>query len=231
MADREILTIEDITSEMDRLLSEDKVDEVTQFLGENQFSVDLLKPYLHYSDKHYTRNLIYKSELFEMLALCWRVGDVSWIHNHQSEYCWMAVVDGRLAVQNFARLGCDQKQRTVELEETDEVILEPGNGCQVDPGEPIHLVANPERFGEPAVSLHIYSKPFEECVVYDLDQGICRQVSLCYTSEYGQLNPPKKGGCCKIENLPLTECTLCPAEVSGHCGGPMVVENERAFSA
>ena len=38
----------------------------------------------------------------------------------------------------------------------------------MDPEEPIHQVINAASFGGRAVTLHIYSKPFDTCEVYDL---------------------------------------------------------------
>jgi hypothetical protein len=37
----------------------------------------------------YTRNLIYKSDLFEVSAICWDVGQQSLPHDHCGSLCWM----------------------------------------------------------------------------------------------------------------------------------------------
>ena len=33
-----------------------------------------IKDYIHYDDTKYTRHLIYKNELFELLIMCWKPG-------------------------------------------------------------------------------------------------------------------------------------------------------------
>jgi len=62
----------------------------------------------------------------------------------------------------------------------------------VDPGEPVHQVLNLAEFGERAVSLHVYSKPFDSCEIYLREKGTYMDVPLHYTSEYGRLNPEEK---------------------------------------
>ena len=44
----------------------------------------------------------------------------------------------------------------------------------------IHSVENV--YNEPAVSLHIYAKPFSECDIYCLDSGKIKRVELAYDS-------------------------------------------------
>lgn len=56
----------------------------------------------------------------------------------------------------------------------------------VDPGAPIHRVINPKKFNERAVSLHVYSRPFDSCVVYSEENGTCGEIRLSFTSEFGK---------------------------------------------
>ena len=76
-------------------------DNVYKFLAENPVDVDTISPFLFWSEKFYTRNLIYKDERFELMALCWNKGQVSKIHNHADQMCWMTVPVGKLRGQNF----------------------------------------------------------------------------------------------------------------------------------
>src|SRR5258706_133011 len=43
-----------------------------------------------------------------------------------------------------------------------------------------------------AVSIHVYSKPFDTCEIYQREKGTYSDVPLHYTSEYGKLNPAEK---------------------------------------
>ena len=44
---------------------------VRRFLQETPVNSDSLVPYLTWDQQHYTRNLIDKTELYELLSLCW----------------------------------------------------------------------------------------------------------------------------------------------------------------
>jgi hypothetical protein len=37
------------------------------------------------------------------------------------------------------------------------------------------------------VSLHLYSRPFDSCVVYSVEQRSCGEIGLHYNSMYGKL--------------------------------------------
>jgi len=52
---------------------------------------------------------------------------------------------------------------------------------------PVHDVRNPREWNQRAVSLHVYSRPFDSCVVYSVEQGTCGEIGLQYTSMYGKL--------------------------------------------
>jgi cysteine dioxygenase len=144
-----------------------------------------LEPYLIWDRQHYTRNLIDKCPLYELIAICWEVGQGSSIHNHKDQNCWMAVPIGRLLVQNYRVLNQDLDAGTCELTPSDLVEMNVSDPCAVDPNEPVHKVYNPPEFNARAVSLHVYSRPFNSCVVYSPEQHKCGEIELHYTSEYG----------------------------------------------
>ena len=144
-----------------------------------------LEPYLIWDKQHYTRNLIDKCPLYELIAICWEVGQGSSIHNHKDQNCWMAVPIGRLLVQNYRVLNQDLDAGTCELEPSDLVEMNVAEPCAVDPNEPVHKVYNAAEFNVRAVSLHVYSRPFDTCVVYSPEQHKCGEIELHYTSEYG----------------------------------------------
>lgn len=70
--------------------------------------------YCHFSDLHYTRNLVATHDKFELIVriyriylfifamcnnilyqvLCWKAGQASRIHNHAGSNCWMGVLQG-----------------------------------------------------------------------------------------------------------------------------------------
>jgi hypothetical protein len=52
----------------------------------------------------------------------------------------------------------------------------------VDGPADIHAVTNPTSLEEDAVSLHVYCRPYDECDIYDTEQGAVRRVRLVYDS-------------------------------------------------
>ncbi len=164
----------------------DQVDMVRQFLEDTPVSADSLAPYLNWDRQHYTRNLIDRTHLYELMAICWEVGQASSVHNHRDQNCWMAVPIGRLHVENFHLVHQDLQKGRCQLEPSNTVEMNISHPCAVDPADPVHRVVNPRAFNQRAVSLHVYSRPFDTCVVYSPEQGTCGEIKLHFNTEYGK---------------------------------------------
>jgi cysteine dioxygenase len=160
-------------------------ENVYQFLGENPVEVDSISRFFYWSPDFYTRNLIYKDERFEMMAICWESGQISRIHNHSEQKCWMTVPVGKLKGQNFAVTEIDEAAGLCKLRETDAFEMSPDHPAKVELEEPVHQILN--LFDERAVSLHIYSKPYDRCLSYCTDTDTFKEVQLYYTSIDGNL--------------------------------------------
>jgi cysteine dioxygenase len=162
------------------------VEPLRLFLQATPVDADSLAPYLNWDRQHYTRNLIDRTSLYELLAICWEVGQASSVHNHRDQNCWMAVPIGRLLVENYHLVHQDLQAGRSRLEPTNTVEMNVGEPCAVDPADPVHRVVNPREFNQRAVSLHIYSRPFDTCVVYSPEQGTCGEIQLHFNTEYGK---------------------------------------------
>jgi cysteine dioxygenase len=168
------------------------LERVEDFVRTNGIQPETLAPYLFYCHSHYTRNLIFKCDLFEVMAICWEVGQVSRIHNHRDQNCWMATPIGRLRVQNFRVQERDAVRRTCRLVPSDMYDMDAEHPGVVQPQDPVHQVLNLLEFGQRATSIHIYSKPYDSCEIYLLEKGAYADVPLHYSSEYGELSPSEK---------------------------------------
>ncbi len=164
-----------------------KCDNVYKFLAEHPVDVDSIAPYFFWSEKFYTRNLLYKDERFELMVLCWDRGQVSKIHNHNDQMCWMTVPVGKLRGQNFRAVEMDEEKGFCKLSETEMFDLSDCLASKVELEQPIHQILNLPEFNERAVSVHIYSKPFEKCLAYCRDTDTFKEVNLCYASIRGEL--------------------------------------------
>jgi cysteine dioxygenase len=166
--------------------------EIEKYLQQNQVRVDTLQPYLFYAKSHYTRNLVHKCDLFEVIAICWEVGQSSRIHNHRGQNCWMAVPIGKLRVQNFRVDNKDRSHGTCRICPSGSYDMDYDHPGTVQREEPVHQVLNLSEFNQRATSIHVYSHPYSSCEIYSIDKGTYSDAPLHYTSEYGKLSPDEK---------------------------------------
>jgi cysteine dioxygenase len=167
-------------------------ERVDAYLRENPVDAGSLGPFLFFEPTHYTRNLIHKNALFELLSVCWEVGQASRIHNHAGQRCWMATPLGRLVVQNYEILRIDESKGFCELREANHLVMDAGHPSYVDPELPVHAVLNLPEHGQRAASLHVYSRPYDRCLVYDLRNKSYSEVPLFYDTQYGRRVEPAK---------------------------------------
>lgn len=161
-------------------------ERVFEFVRAHPIEPDSLGPYTSYCRDRYTRHLIHKTPRFEVLALCWDRGQVSRVHNHCDQECWMAVPDGKLLVQNYRVIAGSEQDEHCMLEPTDSFWMTPAAPAMVDPDNPIHSVGNPVELDRQTVSVHVYSYPYDRCMVYELGKDRAFEVELTYDSEYGR---------------------------------------------
>lgn len=116
--------------------------------------------HLQFAEDTYTRNLVVRTEDFELLTVGWLGGQATPPHDHSGQRCWMWVVHGELSIQNFratedgkiAPLGSPQGYPA-------------GSRLYIDDSLGWHAIENPTH--KPAVSLHLHSKPFAQCHIYN----------------------------------------------------------------
>ena len=198
----ESIAVDQVVAGLCAIAEEDFAVAVYDYVKSHPVDIRSLEPYLFFSANNYTRNLIFKNELFELLAICWEAGQASPIHNHHGQNCWMAMPLGKLRVQNFRLVEQDDRIGHCELEPTEIYEISKTLPTRVNPDEPIHRVMNVPEFHQRAVSLHIYSKPFDRCLVYSIAEKECKEVRLHYTSEYGKLCEEEKSSAAKFGARP-----------------------------
>src|SRR5437868_13476317 len=65
---------------------------------------ETLQRYLHFATGRYTRNLIYRADLFAPIALCWDPCSAPPTHNHSHQLARLAPHKGALRLQYVATL-------------------------------------------------------------------------------------------------------------------------------
>lgn len=121
-------------------------------------------------DDTYTRTCAYRDDGFEVLLLNWAAGAASAIHDHGDQDCWMLVLSGSLQVDDYVRLDSGAAPGFAHVEARSSWVLGAG-GLDMRAGHfDIHRVSAPDA---PAVSLHVYSAPLREYLIYDELEGRC----------------------------------------------------------
>jgi cysteine dioxygenase len=176
-------------------------DRVRDFMQATQLSAQELKPYVNFRDEYYTRNLVYRDALFEVMVICWKSGQKTPIHTHNGQLGWMTIPQGEVAVHNYKYVACNcpEKQNVVgldclggashiELERlTTEVCSDHSGVSTVDKLQSIHQIENADPSRSGVISLHVYSLPFDSCISFDLEKQHCCRKSLSYFSRYGKV--------------------------------------------
>lgn len=175
------VTIEKFLRELESLAARGLATrEVHEYLLGTLIEPASLETYVSFRPDRYTRNLVYISDLFELLVICWGIGQKAPIHGHEGERCWSRVERGTLCFTNYREVS----EKPLVLEK----LAEPLHGIRghLDGPADIHEVENLASFGEKAVSLHLYSRPYSECEIYDLAQGKKQRLRLAYDTMFGK---------------------------------------------
>ncbi|MDP1660457.1 MAG: cysteine dioxygenase family protein [Phycisphaerales bacterium] len=112
-----------------------------------------------FGTKAYRRNTIANSEHFELLALTWRSGHCTPIHDHAGVSCAFRVVHGTGTEIRFVSTPSGM------ICPVGATPMEPGYICSAEESD-IHQVANMQAPGEDLVTLHIYSPRIKKMKTY-----------------------------------------------------------------
>lgn len=119
------------------------------------------KPYESWNKDHYTRNCIVRTDDYELLLLCWDVGEETPIHCHCGQECWVYAIDGELEEERFEEEGDD----VIQVDHTE---YEKGSLSYMNDEMGYHLLRNVSK-GR-SMSLHLYMNPIDKCTIYDEDK-------------------------------------------------------------
>jgi cysteine dioxygenase len=174
-------------------------ERVTEYCAERRIDDASLARYLLFRPERYTRNLVFQDPLFEVMVICWQPGQRTPVHTHNGQLGWMLVERGGVEVTNYRYVSCNapENQNVVGIDclggatqlQLDELhherVDEGGPVSTVDKIQTIHRITCPPGTGERAVSLHVYSRPFDSCIAFDLERGRCFRRNLFWDSRYG----------------------------------------------
>lgn len=141
-----------------------------------------LEGYIFFSDKGYTRNMIYQCPEFEILSLCWHKGSKTPIHDHPSAKGWIYMVEGELKETIYH--GGFSDNTLDEGAATSTTLGKWEYSCVYDEIG-VHCIENTS--DQQAVSLHVYTPSIKVCNYYDEKAKEKKSYQTINYSEYGKI--------------------------------------------
>jgi len=132
------------------------------------------KKYCFPNDIHYTRNLIFGNEKFELMVLCWRASQETRIHNHSKSRCWMTTLSGEIAESVYTiKSEADPAEPTScpELAFQDKSVHKVGDVTFIEDDIGLHKIGNTSTSID-AITLHLYSPPIRELTLYEPEKNV-----------------------------------------------------------
>ena len=164
----------ELTSELKR---DPKGPRVPALLSRVAREQDPWRRYVDFDPSRYTRNLVVRSDLFELLILCWSPGQRSPIHDHQGQRCWMAVLEGDI---EEALYPMPVPGVPAPMEPFAKKAFSAGEVAYVNDDIGLHHIG--AAGGRPAISLHLYAGPISACRSFDPRTGEFGMRELSYDS-------------------------------------------------
>ncbi len=157
------------------------LDLVSELLANTEISPAHLRPLMNTRKEKYTRSLVHRTDLFDVMVLCWPANKMSPIHDHCDQLGWVRVLKGNLQEIRFDLADPDCKPLeglSCPLIESSRSVQEAGTVVSgVESQRGIHSLGTLE---VDAVSLHVYSKPHDRCRMFDLESGPVRWRDLSF---------------------------------------------------
>ena len=153
-------------------------DRLMDLTGRLQLSADLIESRTCFGRDKYARNLICRTPSFELLALCWKPGHESTIHDHVGSLNAISVHRGALTSRIFVPAeGVPAGSGPVVHDHTDTFLS--GQGWIGVDRDGIHQLANTGE--KDLVTVHVYAPALMTLNVYSPDSSKVELQPLRYT--------------------------------------------------
>ncbi len=143
------------------------------------FDFKSIEKYGSWLPKDYTRNLIHRTNKFELILLCWDGNANTLPHDHNGHFCAMHIIAGKLTERIIPGKGnCRVPGKNHTYNE--------GDFSLIDHSDRIHSICNLSE--ERAVSLHLYMPPIDVCSIYQDNGQKLKTKKLSYTTKRNYKN-------------------------------------------
>lgn len=142
-------------------LSEGERTKYKDILYSMNLSLEAFEPYCSWSEESYMRNCIFENKDFELILLCWEKNQITPIHNHGGEECWVKVLEGEFRECIY------QEDQDGKLQKIKSVISKAEDISYMIDFMGFHSLENLS--AKRSMSLHLYAKPIRNCMIFDED--------------------------------------------------------------
>ena len=149
--------IRKLTSWLDGINRRPGLDELDYRLTNLEINVEALEDCIGYSQGQYQRNVIKKTDHYELVAICWKPGQDTPIHDHVGSDCAFLIVSG---VSTETVYEANKEGLATAISQRRYL---PGEVCAAEEPD-IHRVSNDEDSN--LINLHVYTPPLSDFKIY-----------------------------------------------------------------
>ena len=136
---------------------------------------EAIQSHTRFSEQRYARNLVYKTDRFELMVMCWNAGQRSSIHDHAGSLGGIKILQGELTESLF------EKAPNGMIRSLSSLDYAAGDN-RVEETSLIHQISNLQEDDRRAISVHIYVPPLVRMNIYSLEDPSVRNVLARYFS-------------------------------------------------
>ena len=130
--------------------------------------------YCSWSKESYTRNCIVDNEKFELILLCWEPGQITPIHDHGGEECWVKIIEGDFRETIY------KEDEYGNLDIVKSSVAKVNDITYMIDFMGFHSLEN--LCEKRSMSLHLYAKPIRSCKMFDKETGKLVNKELAYNT-------------------------------------------------
>ena len=155
-------------------LSEEERTKYNDIIRSMKIPKSVFENFCSWSNESYTRNCIIENEKFELILLCWNVGQSTPIHDHGGEECWVKIIEGEFRETIY------KKNEANELKIVKSAISKSNDITYMIDFMGFHCLENLSK-GK-SISLHLYAKPIRNCKIFDENSRKFVSKNMVYTT-------------------------------------------------
>lgn len=140
-------------------LSVEKRTKYNEIIRSMKLPSSVFEDYSSWCDESYTRNCIVENEKFELILLCWKAGQITPIHDHGGEECWVKIIEGEFRETIYTA------DKSGELKVVKSMISKSNDVTYMIDFMGFHSIENLS--SKKSMSLHLYAKPIRSCNIFD----------------------------------------------------------------